>query len=197
MHDPYAAPESNFQLVSDPTVEELSPRFWAWQGRVGRVQYFTYGTAAFWLASFCAGVLIGVLEAFSKGIVNKSEVLLWLFQLPILVAGFTFARRRLQDLDRSAWFVLFFLIPIVNLFFWLYLLFAPGTKGTNKYGLQPKAPSTGLIIAACLVPILIIGIILSVAIPAYHDYSRKAQENERKWQQRSQDASFLNSGRTF
>lgn len=47
------------------------------------------------------------------------------------------AIRRLHDLNHSGWMYLLFLIPIVNFFFGLYLLFARGTYGDNSYGPDP------------------------------------------------------------
>ena len=50
-------------------------------------------------------------------------------------------KRRLNDLDKSGWWQLLYLVPIVNILFALYLLFWPGTKGSNNYGLQPAKNS--------------------------------------------------------
>ena len=42
--------------------------------------------------------------------------------------------KRLHDLDKSGWIVLIILIPFVGLLLILYLGFAPGSSGANKYG---------------------------------------------------------------
>jgi uncharacterized membrane protein YhaH (DUF805 family) len=42
-----------------------------------------------------------------------------------------------HDLDKSGWMTLTLLIPLVNLLIVLFLSFAPGTAGTNKYGKAP------------------------------------------------------------
>ena len=42
--------------------------------------------------------------------------------------------RRLHDINKSGWMCLLFFIPVVNLIFALYLIFAPGTPGENNYG---------------------------------------------------------------
>ncbi len=46
--------------------------------------------------------------------------------------------KRLHDTDKSGWWILLFLIPIVNIVLALYMLFADGTVGPNRYGLDPK-----------------------------------------------------------
>ncbi|MBQ7198976.1 MAG: DUF805 domain-containing protein, partial [Selenomonadaceae bacterium] len=45
--------------------------------------------------------------------------------------------KRLHDLDKGGLWVLIMLIPIVDFFFGLYLLFAKGTDGYNQYGADP------------------------------------------------------------
>lgn len=56
-----------------------------------------------------------------------------LFQIyVVIIAGI----RRLHDLDRSGWQLLFILIPFANLLLILYLLFAPGKVEGNRWALQ-------------------------------------------------------------
>lgn len=57
--------------------------------------------------------------------------------LAAIVGGWMVGIRRLHDLDKSGWFLLIALIPYVNTIFELYLLFAPGTRGVNRYGADP------------------------------------------------------------
>ena len=47
--------------------------------------------------------------------------------------------RRLHDLDKSGWFTLISFIPAVNIIFSIYLFFAPGTVGYNRFGADPLA----------------------------------------------------------
>ena len=52
------------------------------------------------------------------------------FFLPLLGLGF----RRLHDTDRSAWWLLIALIPIIGGIVLLVFFCLPGTMGPNKYG---------------------------------------------------------------
>ncbi len=114
----------------------------SFEGRIRRIEYLLsaiiggvvtgiafwlgVGTAVFGAASnsrggFGIGVLIGI-AALAGGI--------W----------FTIAQdvKRLHDVDKSGWFLLLALIPIVNFILGLYMLFADGTVGPNRYGADPK-----------------------------------------------------------
>lgn len=46
--------------------------------------------------------------------------------------------KRLHDLDKSGWLFLLCYIPFVGWIFALYILFADGTVGPNRYGEDPK-----------------------------------------------------------
>ena len=63
----------------------------------------------------------------------------------------------------------------------------PGTNGENDYGKQPPPNTVGVILLACIVPFVIVGggILAAIAIPAYQDYTIRAQVSEglepRRW----------------
>ncbi|MDN4588910.1 DUF805 domain-containing protein [Xenophilus aerolatus] len=56
------------------------------------------------------------------------------FLLPALAAG----ARRLHDIDKSGWFLLLGLIPLVN-FYLLFLLVQPSQSESNRFGAPPVA----------------------------------------------------------
>ena len=92
----------------------------------------------------------------------------------MITATSTYVRRRLNDLDQSGWWGIMMLIPLLNFFFGLYLVFAPGSKGSNSFGPAPCKNSVGVIIGGFLFPLLFIfGILAAVAIPAYKDYQER------------------------
>ena len=119
-------------------LEKLQGIFFTTKGRLNRLTYFKY--------SVCLSVvlfLVAFVVLFFATIISGSEdgFLVKAFQAIISFAGFiaylTLAVRRLHDLDKKEFFVVLTLIPVINFFFALYLLFFPGTQGTNRYGEQP------------------------------------------------------------
>ena len=56
---------------------------------------------------------------------------------PILISCYMNAIRRLHNLDKSGWFILIILIPIINVVFGWYLLLEKGTSGSNRHGSDP------------------------------------------------------------
>ena len=58
----------------------------------------------------------------------------------LLVPGIAVAFRRMHDIDKSAWWLLLGLIPVVSLVL-LYFFVQPGTVGPNRFGPDPKQTS--------------------------------------------------------
>ena len=61
-----------------------------------------------------------------------------LYALATIIPGLGVAVRRLHDVDKSGWFILIALIPFIGSIWLLVLFCTEGTKGTNKYGNDPK-----------------------------------------------------------
>ena len=45
---------------------------------------------------------------------------------------------RQHDMNQPAWKVIFLLIPIINIFWFIYICITDGTIGRNRYGKDPK-----------------------------------------------------------
>ncbi len=61
-------------------------------------------------------------------------ILLVLYGLAILVPSIAVAVRRLHDTDRSGWWWLIQLVPLVGTIWFLVLMCLPSTPGTNRFG---------------------------------------------------------------
>ena len=65
-------------------------------------------------------------------------MLVLLVMLPTYLAGvvygFSLSARRLHDLGQSGWLILIAFIPLVGIFFGLWMLFAGGQPNPNRYG---------------------------------------------------------------
>lgn len=64
-------------------------------------------------------------------------VMIYVYSLICMIGGLSVTIRRLHDLNRSGWFILIGFIPVVNFFYYIYVLFFKGTEGANKYGPDP------------------------------------------------------------
>ncbi|WP_304270312.1 DUF805 domain-containing protein [Phascolarctobacterium succinatutens] len=110
--------------------------FFTSEGRLNRKSYIY---RSFFL-SFVLGIIQGILELATAAI----EALELLFAVLLLVlcifgfvAGIMMLARRLHDLDKSGWWMLLLFVPLVNILFYIYILFFKGTEGPNQYGEDP------------------------------------------------------------
>ena len=59
--------------------------------------------------------------------------------LALFLPGLAYAVRRLHDINKSGWFVLFALIPLVGWIFLLVWLVQDSDASANRFGENPKA----------------------------------------------------------
>jgi uncharacterized membrane protein YhaH (DUF805 family) len=114
-------------------------------GRVGRTYYF-------WHSAIATAVLLGLLYLASlieERYGHESDVIeatVGLFNLIAFAAYFATEYcatvRRLHDLNRPSSQFFLLLIPLYNVLFELFLLFAPGTDGPNRFGDDPLREKT-------------------------------------------------------
>jgi uncharacterized membrane protein YhaH (DUF805 family) len=110
------------------------------QGRIGRLQYF-YGLL------FKLGLIFGVglITILSYSITNEMGGVAMIISAPLCIfamwVNLSLQARRLHDMDRSGFWLLLYLVPIVNFVFALVIyiscLASEGSKKSNKYGTAP------------------------------------------------------------
>ncbi len=165
--NPYDAPDASL----DTGQEELyQPKVFSFNGRIGRMRYLAYSIGVNFLLMLVMVPLAGA-SAFMGGDPTTSMIGMLgigIFYIVTIVISVMFAKRRLNDLNRSGWWFLLFIIPIVNLVLAIYLIFFPGTSGDNNFGSAPAANSTGVLILGWMFPaIMILGIVAAVVIPQF------------------------------
>jgi len=173
LSNPYNAPNADLGQVADVDAQ-YDPSVFTLSGRIGRVRYLAYSFVTGIVGLFAIGILAGITAAISPKLML---VVVAVFGLLYMATGFIFARRRFNDMNYSGWFSLLMLIPFVSFFISLWLLFGPGDEQANDFGLPPSKNTTGVIIAAWSVPVLIamIGVLAAIAMPAYQSYVERAQ----------------------
>lgn len=177
MTNPYSMPQA--ELTEPASNDTYTPKFFALNGRIGRVRYLAYSIGAGLLMMPVMLLLVGV-SAFT-GSLADSATGASIFGA-VIAYGLSFAvtvilaRRRLHDMGKSAWLGILLFVPIVNIGMALWLLFGPGDTGANEHGPAPGPNTKGVIILAWILPVIfVLGILAAVAIPAYSDYTAKAR----------------------
>lgn len=82
-------------------------------------------------------IILAVLAAYIDALELLFTGLLYVSGIFGFVAGIMMLARRLHDLDKSGWWMLLLCVPLVNILFYIYILFFKGTEGPNQYGEDP------------------------------------------------------------
>ncbi|CAH2603070.1 putative inner membrane protein [Rhodovastum atsumiense] len=115
-----------------PAVRQAFQRYVDLKGRASRSEYWWFILFTV-LVSFICGILDMVLDS----VIGTGDLLLPLGTIALLVPSITVAVRRLHDLDRSGWWVLLGLIPVIGEIILIVWFATPGSPGPNRYGGDP------------------------------------------------------------
>jgi uncharacterized membrane protein YhaH (DUF805 family) len=106
-------------------------------GRISRSQYWLKWA----LPIFVIGIALALLVFTTIDDPTVAATIIPIFDLIILWPGIAILIKRSHDRDRSGWFILLFLVPLLNLWPLIELLFLRGTIGSNRFGPDPVPQS--------------------------------------------------------
>ena len=110
--------------------------FWSWFLFVAIMMFvLMYLDAALGLGGSATGYRTGNSVGFSM----SGGLLSLLFAIATLLPTLAVGARRLHDVGKSAWYLLFNFVLIFGWAYLLYLYVQPGMNGPNEYGPDPKA----------------------------------------------------------
>ena len=119
-------------------------RYADFSGRSRRREYWMFflfnlliGVAVWTLLA--ATYVAGMSESQMMTIMGPVFMLYGLAALGLVIPGIAVTVRRLHDTDRSGWFVLLALIPLVGAILLLVFYCTEGTRGPNRFGPDPKS----------------------------------------------------------
>ncbi len=108
---------------------EVVKKYAVFDGRARRQEYWMF---------FLVNIIISIVLNLIGRAIGLDSVLSGIYSLALLVPSLAVAVRRLHDTDRSGWWLLIGLIPLVG-FIVLIVFLAQDTKpGDNQYGSNPK-----------------------------------------------------------
>jgi uncharacterized membrane protein YhaH (DUF805 family) len=110
------AVKSGFDHYADFSGRASRPAYWWW---------------------FLFGILVGLAANIIDAIIGSFGVISGLAGLALLIPGLAVSVRRFHDIDKSGWWILIFIIPIVGFVLWLIWFTREGDAGENQYGPPP------------------------------------------------------------
>ena len=104
-------------------------------GRARRKEYWMF---------YLFNVIISVVLAIIDGVVGLKTssgfgMLVGLYLLAVLLPGIAVTTRRLHDVDKSGWWQLITLIPLIGAILLIVWMATAGNSSSNRFGPDPKA----------------------------------------------------------
>jgi uncharacterized membrane protein YhaH (DUF805 family) len=109
---------------------DVLKKYAVFTGRARRKEYWMF---------FLFNVIISFAIGFIDGFIGAMGILSIVYVLGTLLPGIGVAIRRLHDTDRSGWWLLISLVPIVGFIVLLVFLVSDSQPGENRFGPNPKA----------------------------------------------------------
>lgn len=126
---------NDFRYEKDNGLIEM---FFTWHKRLNRLRYFKRLLLLIVIETILAfAIVVATMEPAGNDVSTTCYVFVTLAMIAFVPSHYMLIIRRLHDLNLTGWLCLLIIVPGVNVFFSLYLLFAPGTIGANDYGADP------------------------------------------------------------
>jgi uncharacterized membrane protein YhaH (DUF805 family) len=115
---------------------EVLKKYAVFDGRARRKEYWY-----FFLINTVISIFLAFIDSFTGTISEDVGIGLLdgLYALAVLIPGTAVTVRRLHDTDRSGWWILIGLIPVIGGIALLVFMVLDSTPGDNQYGPNPKA----------------------------------------------------------
>ncbi len=110
----------------------FSQLYFSFDGRISR--------QTFWINGVLVAVAVGLLVSLFDAAFQADGGLVGIYMLLLILPSLALQAKRWHDRDKSGWWALIGLIPIVGPIWSLVELgFFPGTPGENRFGLDPMS----------------------------------------------------------
>ena len=114
---------------------EVLKKYAVFDGRARRKEYWFFNLF---------NLLISIALTFIDGVTGSFDpetglgLLSGLYTLGVFIPGIAVSVRRLHDTDRSGWWLLLFLVPVIGALVLLYFMVLDSNPERNEYGASPK-----------------------------------------------------------
>ena len=90
-----------------------------------------------WFVLF--NIIVSVILGIVDGIIFGMSILQSLYALGTLIPSIAVGVRRMHDIDKSGWWLLIALVPVIGVIVLIYFYAQPGQREANRFGPPPIA----------------------------------------------------------
>lgn len=114
----------------------VSQKFATFSGRTRREEYWLFYLDCLIVSSALSSLSLSLVHNIVANVIVTTISVAW--TLFVLIPSLAVLVRRLHDTNRSGWWLLLFLLPIIGGIVLFVFTVLPGTVGENDYGDDPK-----------------------------------------------------------
>ncbi len=129
--------EENFTVV-DWFKKILIKNYGNFSGRARRKEFWYFNLGLLIVLFPLIALMFYALSVELISLFIVAYLVIILILLATFIPGLSVSIRRLHDINKSGWFYLVFLVPLVGSFILLIWFLMEGTPGSNHYGPDPK-----------------------------------------------------------
>jgi uncharacterized membrane protein YhaH (DUF805 family) len=133
-HSSSVSIQENSRYVFMNWYVEVLKKYAVFSGRARRKEYWT-----FTLINVLISIVLTIIEMVAGLTHGGFGPLTSLYSLAVLIPGLAVSIRRLHDTNRSGWWLLIPLVPLIGIIALLVFLVSDSDPGENQYGPNPKA----------------------------------------------------------
>ena len=115
-------------------VRNVLGKYATFSGRARRAEYWWWTVAYFLVA-----IVLSIVDAVVVGASGGAGVLNLILALALFVPSIAVAARRLHDINRSGWWQLIIVVPLIGAIVLIVWYCTKGTAGSNRFGEDPVA----------------------------------------------------------
>ena len=114
---------------------EALKKYAVFSGRSRRTEYWY-----FLLFNIIVGIVLGLIDALlgTRSSSAGAGLLSGIYSLAVIIPTLAVTVRRLHDIDRTGWWILIGLVPLIGGIVLLVFALLDSTPGSNQYGPNPK-----------------------------------------------------------
>lgn len=108
------------------------------RGRAARPEYWYFFLFQILLQLVLTAIQIGFEIAMDRNLDRTFDVISGILGLILLIPTLAVGARRLHDINRTGWWQVLYLVPVLGWIVLIVLWCLKGTAGDNRYGPQPE-----------------------------------------------------------
>ncbi len=113
-------------------IDIITKKYLAFDGRARRQEYWFFA-----LFYFIISIIVGVVDGLLGLNVAGTGLLTLVLTLGLLLPSIAVGVRRLHDIDKSGWWMIIGLIPLIGAIVLIVFFCLKGTDGSNRFGADP------------------------------------------------------------